>query len=186
MSDQSKLGLGHIITTPQQRDAIHVAVAPVVAATRLSPGEHVLVDQYGARASSKGIGVVDPFLREEVKKGETFWLFLYPGTITSLRHDWTHPQMPVGEATKTPEPVRSESEQWMRRWAVRNMLADLMDYGYASSEDGAYEYAIRAGHDMSVGPCENSRDHIDEEWWNHWEAITGKQGQRDEYFSCGC
>lgn len=35
------LGLGKIITTPQQRDAIHVAVAPVVANSELKPGQRV-------------------------------------------------------------------------------------------------------------------------------------------------
>lgn len=41
MSDQSKLGIGQIIATEQFRDAIHVAVAPVVAGEQLHPGDHV-------------------------------------------------------------------------------------------------------------------------------------------------
>jgi hypothetical protein len=85
--------LGQLIEGEQFRDAIHIAVAPVTAAEGLRPGQHVGVRNDG-RASTKGvalIGIVDPFLRTDVEEGQRCWLFLYPYTITSLRHDWTHP-----------------------------------------------------------------------------------------------
>lgn len=92
MSDQSKLGIGQIITTEQFKDAIHVAVAPVVAGERLHSGWAVGINQDGkASVMEKPIGVVDPFLKGSVASGERFWLFLYPGTITGMRHEWLHP-----------------------------------------------------------------------------------------------
>lgn len=83
----------------QRRDAIHVAVAPIIAAQRLPPGSHVrLTDDGRAEAdhlyfgkSPNTIGIVDPFLETPVERGQQFWLFMYPQTITSLRHVWTHP-----------------------------------------------------------------------------------------------
>lgn len=186
MSDQSKLGLGKVITEPQERDAIHVAVAPVVLAHEMAPGTHVGLDVTGRATSrtDKLVGVIDPFLKTRTPPGRTVWLFLYPGTITSLRHEWTHPALPVVTA---PRADKSDSEKWMRAWAMEHMGEDY--YGAADGkreEDAAYSDAIRAGHDMSVGPYEDARDHIDDEWWTHWEAITGAKGERGEYFSCGC
>lgn len=84
-----ELGLGKVITTPQKRDAIHIAIVPVTATTeKLFPGQHV--DAQGTMAGAR-VGIVDPYLTVPVKKGETFWLYLYPGSVTSLRHVWTHP-----------------------------------------------------------------------------------------------
>jgi hypothetical protein len=88
--------LGHLIEDgDRRRDAIHIAVAPVVAAERLAPGQHVGLVQKGnlelVGPCDNCIGIVDPFLGEEVEPGQRFWLFLYPGTVTSLRHIWTHP-----------------------------------------------------------------------------------------------
>lgn len=92
MSDT--LGLGKIITTEQHRDAIHVAVAPVIANRTLFPGQHIGFTAPGAETvdeNGPNIGIVDPFIVGRVQKGERFWMYLYPGSITSLRHDWTHP-----------------------------------------------------------------------------------------------
>ena len=97
MAEQYVPNLGHLADADARRDAVHIAVAPVVAGCCLSPGEHVGLDADGraSRAVSGHIGIVDPFLRCPVQKGERFWLFLYPGTVTSLRHVWTHPAFTV-------------------------------------------------------------------------------------------
>ncbi|QJW94217.1 hypothetical protein [Frigoriglobus tundricola] len=88
--------LGQLIEDgDRRRDAIHIAVAPVTAEERLAPGQHVGLVQDGnlelVGPCDRTIGIVDPFLAEAVEPGQRFWLFLYPGTITGLRHVWTHP-----------------------------------------------------------------------------------------------
>lgn len=101
MNDTTKL-VGRLVEGMPGRDAIHVAVVPVTNASGmvLRPGDHV--DRDGCHARER-VGVVDPFLTAPVRPGERFWLFLYPATITSLRHVWTHPAF----ETKLP-PVKTE------------------------------------------------------------------------------
>lgn len=179
------LKLGQIITDEQHKDAIHIAVAPVRAAEKLKAGQHVSLVGVEAWATvGDPIGVVDPFLKTDVKKGQMFWLYLYPGSIRSLRHEWTHPAF--GSSDAPASDPKSASEKWMRAWAVRHVSEDYYGNGSPKSEQAAYEYAIRAGYEMHIGPYESARDYIDNEWWAHWEAITGKAGQRGEYFSCAC
>jgi hypothetical protein len=99
MSTQTTIG--QILDTPQERDAIHIAVASVISATRLKPGDHIGFIYRGSDEVTNEtdrdidmIGVVDPFLKRLIKPGERIWMFMYPDTITDLRHHWTHPALP--------------------------------------------------------------------------------------------
>ena len=86
------ISLGKLITTQRGRDAVHVAVIPVTAAQTLMPGSHVGLWEDGRVGDSENpVGIIDPFLKEAVRQGQRCWLFLYPGTITGLRHVWQHP-----------------------------------------------------------------------------------------------
>lgn len=87
--------IGHIPDDQARRDAIHVPMTPIVAAERLLPGEHVGLDADGhACRSAEHIGYVDPELPRygitEIQPGQLFWLWVYQGTVTSLRHAWGH------------------------------------------------------------------------------------------------
>ncbi len=85
--------LGNLIDETASRDAIHLAVEPIMADHSLFPGIHVGITDEGkaSRYVSPHVGIVDPFLKEMVRKDERFWLIVYPRQITSLRHVWTHP-----------------------------------------------------------------------------------------------
>ena len=68
--------LGTIIGNNEKRDAIHLGVEPVTAAHLLSPGDHIGIDSAGmavnVRYGAKALGIVDPFLINDVQKGEKF------------------------------------------------------------------------------------------------------------------
>lgn len=89
----SELNIGKILDSNPGRDAIHVAIAPVIAIQELQPGQRIgLVDgESKAGVTSRPLGIVDPYLTESVKFGQMFYMFLFPQTVTSLRHVWTHP-----------------------------------------------------------------------------------------------
>lgn len=100
MAEQYTPNIGQLCGADARRDAIHFAVAPVEADADLRPGDHVGVRDGRASRDGAAVGIVDPFLKGEIKKGQRFWLFLYPNTVTSLRHVWTHPAF----TPKLPEP----------------------------------------------------------------------------------
>jgi len=119
--------LGSILSEDEMenRDAVHIAVLPVVANNDLSPGEHVGftdIDELAVDTScDKHIGIIDPFLPRVVKAGESCYLFLYPRTITSLAHHWVHPDVPNVEQVATTEQKATSLE------AARRYLQDYCD-----------------------------------------------------------
>lgn len=187
MSDQSKLGLGKPITTEQNRDAIHIAIAPVIAAHTLIAGRHVGLDENGHASEHTGsqIGVIDPFLKVTIEKGQQCWLFLYPCTITALRHEWTHPSFQ--DSVSIVRAVGSASEKWLREFAesVDADYDEMMEIAGTHCEGSMStygEYLIEGGkwEGQSTPP----------EFWTHFSAVTGKAPKTDYglpgIFSCSC
>lgn len=107
------LKLGTIPEDTAQRDAIHIAVAPVVAGEKLLPGQHV-----GQVADGKfgvcenPIGIVDPFLMSPVEAGKRFYLCLYQNTVTGMRHHWSHPSFGAYDPME-------ESRRWLEAYAAK-------------------------------------------------------------------
>lgn len=101
--------LGRPTGPSDSRDAVHVAVFPAFSDTALSPGAWVRKGERHGSAwkvcsahAGDGIGVVDVFLPGPVPPGTGFFVMLRPGTITGLKHLWTHPDFapttPTGSA----------------------------------------------------------------------------------------
>lgn len=128
--------IGHLIPAGQtaMRDAIHLPVAPVEAGEDLSPGSVVKLHNGKAYSTilAMAVGVVDPFLPATVRKGEVFWLFVCPNTITSLRHVWQHPAFGMVPGATHPGEVVSDRCPFLYR-GHRCLLRDghTGDHRYA-------------------------------------------------------
>lgn len=55
------------------------------------PPEDALAFGVGEVEAYESVGVIDPWRPELVGPGELTWLLLNPGTVTGLRHHWSHP-----------------------------------------------------------------------------------------------
>lgn len=184
------LPIGQLIEYEQHRDAIHIAVTPVICgAEELIPGQRIgfiepgNTERVGSHAEHR-IGIVDPFLTRNVFLGQRFWMFLLPNTITSLRHDWTHPAF---EASAVPGRPISASEVWLRN------LADSVEITYSRLMRGAEDWLAskRNGEwgEYITGGSEMEGTMVPDEFWNHYENVTGKkvaEEHRGSFFSCSC
>lgn len=187
--------LGTIIGEGAGRDAIHLAVEPVISAELLYPGQNVGLLDDGRAASAAGtkkaLGIVDPFLKDCVQAGERFWLVVYPRQITSLRHVWSHPDFTQPRGISS-VPTKEDSEAWLRNfcgqandcpdyWKVLGIL--FSDSGTGEPDDNeSYinpEYLFIRG--------QEAHGDIPPEFWMHAEIVTGKKfANRPDHFSCGC
>lgn len=206
--------LGQLLDGEQGRDAIHIAIAPVVAGEELFPGQHIgfagpgdCVTVVGVPPGAGSLGIVDPYLRQRVFLGDRFYMFLYPQTITGLRHEWTHPAFPLQadinpDAIETVEitmprtgrserlivprvesapastPLRSHAEQWLRAFAN--------EWGFDFRT-----MIADASHGRSlVANSESFEDSDKQRFFDMLQVYTDRvfdENQREEtYFSCSC
>ncbi len=182
--------LGQLIAGDAHRDAIHIAIAPVIAAESLKPGDRIgfvkgSTETVLRTASAEDtIGIVDPFLPRPVTRGVRFYMLLLPNTITSLRHEWTHPAFP-NAATSSPAD-RDASVKWITDFAteIKQDYDSIMHAArnYAETGDSTYDNseAYKRGESWQKWP----------EFWKHYEVITGVKINDDEWedcpFTCSC
>lgn len=177
--------LGTIIGEGQGRDAIHLAVEPAIAAEDLMVGQHVGFKDGGVGSCAETLGIVDPFLLDGPRKGEHFWLVVYPRQITSLRHVWSHPAFPESDVKVTS--THGADEQWIRDFADRvGLKYDVLMEGAATwvesrKKDLWGEYLCFGG--LLEG------EYVPDEFWPHYEAVTGEsveENHRGSFFTCSC
>jgi hypothetical protein len=214
MSDTLEL-VGKPVPEGVGRDAVHIAMVPVTTAQILSPGEHVGwvdKDEMTVGRVANTLGVIDPFIRGPIRPNTRVFLFLYPQTITSLKHVWQHPEFP--DEVKVVEKIvevqadipaailsarKAEAEKWLRKYC-HNVGADydLLMAAICSPKGSAYERANPADewdypHGYSVdGDYITSHgrdmyDNIPDQFWDHAETLFERKfGSRPTHFSCSC
>lgn len=176
--------LGTIIDEKEKRDAIHLAVTPMVAIEKLYAGQDVgLVEGGASTKAPKMQGIVDPFLKVPVQPGQRFWMVLYPRMVTSLRHVWSHPEFSdeEGVAAKDPRGPKARAVQVIQDEADLHGVDydELLAYAKEFVEYGSYQVQGGRWEGMGVG----------DEFWDAYELVTGttvESGNRGGIFSCSC
>ena len=173
--------LGVKINGPASRDAVHVAIVPVTAATGLRPGEPIELERGSQTQVVNGvkpIGIVDPFLRSPVKTGERFYMFLFPGTVTGMRHHWSHPSF--GDEI-TSEDDHAASVAWLQSAAVKLGVR----YEVLVGDDSPLVHNDYIDNGQSI---RDIWDDIAAEVWKHRRNVTGVDVGDDARggFTCSC
>lgn len=177
--EQTQQHVGKILPDGMQRDAIHIAVAPIMARVTLYPGQHVNAKGF---PSAPFVGIVDPFLSQPVVPEQYCFIFLYPNTITSLRHEWTHPAFEEEEDDDT---KMKPAEARIRE------IAEALNITYLDLLDAADEWVEYGEYKTQVG-SESWRDEFPQyapEFWALYEVVTNRRvptGKRESFFSCSC
>lgn len=209
--------LGMVHQYDEKRDAIHLGVEPVEAGEDIRKNSHIGIDSdgkaYVANNGIKALGIVDPFLSRGPKKGERFWLVVYPRHITSLRHVWEHPDFP--EEIQKQEPKEEDYKltpedehntlvllgepkavayEWFKRYA--QALSDDRNDPYGEGIITAEELIETASgnvlHDygdylVKGGLLEGVSP--PNEFWDHLSNYLGvpiENSKRNNFFNCSC
>lgn len=190
----SDVKVGQIIDATHHRDAVHFAIAPVQAVGKLYPGMDIglIDDSIHAGACTKPIGIVDPFLKAIVMPGEWFYMFLYPLTVTGMRHEWMHPAFadnpatPIGETlvnALASEGTAVASIAWMKDFA------EAVGLSYMEALQAGKDMADNPNYSFCFGDDTNSEiaNEKNDDFWIHFENITGrKRPTHHTYWRCAC
>lgn len=208
--------LGKVHKYDEHRDAIHLGVEPIEAGESLKAGVHIGIGSDGKAYSAaknhdiKAVGIVDPFLSVTVKKGERFWLVVYPRAITSLRHVWEHPDFPATlpiEATSDEQSNLTEEQMWEanalvgtpigKAWNYIKQFADELtkngyeDFNVVVEPMDLLEKALEVENGNMIDYMSNGGQfegaYASDEFWDAVEILRGvKMTKRENFFSCSC
>lgn len=191
MSDPN---FGNFVTDEDaDRDAVHVAVVPLITAVWLTPGTHVGRNKDGflTDKTNEKLGIVDPFLSPatlRIPPGTRVWLFLYPKTVTGMRHHWKHPAFPDPVPVIAEPPAPSLDPIFKEVADIVGVSVDrLLSDADEHAADGDYIYK---------GMDEDYKNVPARKWdqfWVAWSELRrrripddGYGGRASNFYSCSC
>lgn len=220
------LKIGELLQSPAHahRDAIHIAVIPAIASQKLMAGEWVALAKpptaedepvkiRSLTAGEKAVGIVDPYLTEAVRKNKGCWLFLFPGTVTALRHAWEHPDfrvpiplnVPAPAAEPLPVPLspidraKTRAEGYLRILFDKFMGESPEKYDETDWEgpktfeeflEAMQTYVRSNGHDSTYLNWDTPYEIFDDKMWDMFTVYTGipvpDDMRSDQPFRCSC
>jgi len=182
MAKDNAMTIGQLVGHTGIRDAIHCPIISAVAKMNLNVGTPVSILETGEAEQSdlySCVGIVDPFLRGFVQKGEQFWVWVRPGSISSLTHQWTHKRIPEFAAVvpdKEKARVRlQEFAEGPLHVSLEEMLATI-EACRGDTDNALYDHGYE-----SLGVYAG--------FWDDYELYTGKPDPNKEgwfyFFTCG-
>ena len=196
--------LGMIHQHDEKRDAIHLGVEPVIAASAgLYPGQRIgIIDGHayatGIEWDGKIVpyhGIVDPFLPKGPIPGEAFWFVMAPRMITSLRHVWEHPDFPDSRETSHEVAVAkawddlSDAERKThvaigtelgKAWEfMENYAEELSDYEGDITAEQLFDQGLEAiedpnGYSYLVGGSSMEGERPSAEYWEAMSVLLNR------------
>lgn len=176
-----------------QRDAIHIAIIPlIIGEDYMQHGERFRL-KYGSKTialsgeyengATPTLGILDPFIDtfKSIMEGQKVWGFLFPGTVTGMRHHWKHPSF---DKEETPENIY---EVWLREFADKwNFnFSQLIEAGIGEGKE--LPYVVANGFDLHTA---DELEGDEEKFWYNLEMYTKKnfspEHRKGLTWSCTC
>lgn len=180
MSDKELLGSSPSLLDP--KDAVHVAITPVVIMyDDPKPGDKVdlqlmidgTIHAHKPAVVYDFMAVLDPYIAY-IYKRSTCYAMMRPGSIKTLRHEWTHPKLNTSKD-------KDEAVARLRAFAKS------VERSYEIIMEGAENY-VKHGSTVFGG---SEFDCVDfpVSFWDDYEMVTGlvvEEKDRGYFFSCSC
>lgn len=124
-----------------KRDAFHVPAVLVTANKNINGGglvKFISPTEVTDGAPYEYDAVADPFVRN-ISKGESFWVFLRPGTVSNLTHTWTAPTIVLlSNPVEAAPPLTNEESKILKIVKESNVTEEELDKWVNDSCRGCY------------------------------------------------
>lgn len=172
-----KIVLGKVPEELGVKDAVHVAIISVRAARRIELGQKCSLNKYGeAEPDGKGIGVADPFRRQEIYTGDYFILLINPDVVDNVTHHWEHPSLAISQPTREVVYNRTLSEYAKQYKLTYKELMDAAEK--VVNKDTSVPYTGEL--------TEEEFDEVYLEKWEFWSEWAGEVGYEFENQGTEC
>jgi hypothetical protein len=151
------------------KDAIHVAIVAVRAGSAIKPGQRCKMNEHReAVPDSEGEGVADPFVKDAIATGQSFWLLLNQDAVPNVQHVWEHPTIdfaPPAREVKRNRAIEQTAKAFGVTYEQVLEAADKVVSGKYGYDEAPYPGTLTAEEFRKV-----KWDHWD--FWSEWADET--------------
>lgn len=153
-----------------RKDAIHVAIVSVRAASVIQPGERIGLNEFNeAVPDEKGPGVADPFLKKEVTVGQNLWLLLDVDEVPNVSHVWEHPSINFAPPTREIVYNKYLLDYAQRLGVTYDQFMKACTHVVKTATSAKYPGTL------CEEALEAAQEELDRDMWYEWSEETGYQ-----------